>query len=175
MKYNFKPRLQVYYGLIGRYDFIEKHDLFDLETKNLESLNILWTTNRSTKNNLNLLLLKEFLTCQNFSFQNLTNKKKNNLNYFVITLRNLYLFLYLETLLITYFLFSNIKYSINPKVLFNIHVFIQISYYNIFFNNFSSKFNIQRTIFNDTISFNFLKNKVINLNYYFLPEIRRIA
>jgi len=169
MKYNYQPRLKIYHKTLGKFDLIDKYNIYQSTYFKNILIKIFWDFNSSNKIDLTKFLFKEFFLQQRFIHKKMFNRVPNT--FFTTTLRKNYIYLYFEMLINTYFTNNN-KIHINnliPTILFQLSFLNQNKFFNCF-NSYFSQFDILST--NNIIRCSFLlniKHSFEYLNYHFLP------
>ena len=164
MEYNLQPRLKLYYTSLTKFDTIDK--CYIVQLKSISKLSIVTTWNLTsylTKNSLNSLVFKEFSTYKRFYYKK-TIKNFHNSN-FVATIRKIYIYFYLEFLINSYLLFTNLNFKFTFLGKGN-----SINSCSIFSQNKFLKINFQPIKVKNLFSFKLVKNN-LNLNclsWYFM-------
>jgi hypothetical protein len=109
------PRLSVYSSILSKYDFTDKHTNFEKFVLTSCVPKFSCVILGTLKTSLNEILFNEFLTFKKLHFTSIKNNNKYKLNYFKITIRKKYLFLCVELLLNSSFVYTKLKILDNKK------------------------------------------------------------
>jgi len=171
MKYNYQPRLKIYHETLGKFDLLNKYNNVKSTFCKNTNIKVSLHFNEWVKTDLKKLIFKEFYLQQRFKYKKSLKKSENS--FFVFTLRKKLIFLYLEMLLNSYFLNTNVKYKINPNISKTNSVLLTLSCQNKFFNFFNNSNNqfvklkvVKNFKFKPTLC---SEEILVNFSYYFLP------
>ena len=166
--FTLKPRLCVYNTVIGEYDILDKYKFSVIKFSKIKKVSMHSSINKLTNKTLTLPLFKEFIAKQCINYNQVL--RTSYLKKFIITLRNSYLYLYLEILFNSFFLNNRLQKSFCESYQ-NVKI-ILIFTFNYFFINFlSEKFVPQKEIIKLYLKIKFKKQHFLIktfLFYYFI-------
>lgn len=175
MKQFLNSRLKVHHELLSRYDILDKEFPVDFDSLNtLKFVTVSYHTNSLNNLTFTVLFDKEFSTYQKVGLQ-FKRKTKFKVTNFLLTLRSLLLYMYLELLIHSY---SFTRCIIQNQNYFSFVLHRKL--YNSFLPvEFLSKLNDYNSNSSDTLVSLFFKfpknnNSDTSLTYYFISAVGKI-
>ena len=163
-----QPRLRIYNNLIGLYDSSDKYKYSKIKFSIINHIKLYNSVIKLTNKNLSPILFQEFATTQRFNLFN--NNKINFLKKFFLTLRNNFMYLYLEFLINSNLLINKLIKKVHVSFT-TINSILSITTFNFYTNFLNELLDYRNKIYKMKINFNWKgKNLFLGnfLFYYYL-------
>lgn len=171
MKLSLTSRLYLHHIILSRYDFTDKYINFIQFNLNLRNIKINCTIYDLTQNSLNELFFKELLTYRKFHIKKPIQTSKLKTVQFLTSIKKMYIYIFLELLLNSVFLFTKIVFLRSKDSSFYVFKFPIVFINNFFYTYLGLETKVNTTFLTFTLDSQILANFQLIKTCLFLPII----